>query len=560
MRKAFLASAASLLTACGGTTGMSGHEGHHDGDGDAHAPLLDGLGDYHRAIATASPDAQRYFDQGLRLVFAYNYDEAARSFREATRLDPTCVSCAWGYAFALGPYNNDESRQEPGAVAAADHAVALAKAHGTPLERQLTEALRKRLADPAPEDRQALNDAYGAAMRAVGLAFPDDVDVQDLTAEALLMTNPQMRGNWQPDGTPTSPVIPEARGIEERALKLAPNHPGLNHLYIHTLEGSQTERVKAEHAAEILMTAMPSAGHLTHMPSHIFMRIGRLAEAEEANRRAIAADRAYLAAHNPGGTYPMMIHHNESVLWAILLMRGESKDAIAILEPMLASVNDMLHHAPPMFQVIGRNTIPMIAPQTLVRFAHWDDVLALPLPEKDLPAAAAVMHWARGLAFIGQHQLDRADAEGRALDEIAAAFPSEMPLAILRPMVDVAKEQLAGALAEAHGDRAGALAHLEKAVAAQDQLPPDLEPPAWNVPSRHMLGAVLLAAGKAHEAELVYREDLRRSPENGWALAGLAAALRAQRSPEADAVTRRFDEAWKAADVKTTGSLLPSAR
>jgi tetratricopeptide (TPR) repeat protein len=541
-----------LVLSCGGAS-QSGRPSEPAG---ARAPLLEGLGDYHRAIATNSPEAQRYVDQGLRLIFAFNYDEAVRSFREAGQLDPDCAPCAWGYTLALGPYNNDPMRQRPGAVAAAEHAIEIATAHGTALDRQLAQALRKRLAEPAPEDRTALNEAYANAMREIANAFPDDVDVADLTAEALFMTMP-LEGAWKPDGTPTSPAVAEARALEERGLAASPNHPGLNHLYIHTLEGSLTDRPKAAHAAEVLMTAMSGAGHMLHMPSHIFIRIGRLAEAEEANRRAIAADRAYLAAHDPGGTYPVMIHHNESVLWAVLMMRGESREAIGLTKPMAEAFSHVIHQAPPVMREIARNSIATLLPVTLVRFARWKEVLAMEAPDADLTGGLVVHHWARGLALVAGRQLDQADAELKAIEPLQAKFPTEMPMAMFRPILDLCHEQLAGALAEARRDHDQAIAHLQRAASAEDQLPPDAEPPIWNMPSRHMLGAVLLAAGKAHDAEAVYREDLRRSPENGWGLAGLAAALRAQKSPEAAEIERRFAEAWKAADVKTTGSLLP---
>lgn len=513
--------------------------------------LFDNLGSYHRAVRT-TPEAQRYFDQGLRSIFAFNYDEAKRSFAEAVRLDPKCVACAWGYAHALGPYLNNPVRQEPGAVAAAQRANDLARERGTPLEKQLAAALVTRFAEPPPADRHALNVAYLAAIKPIGEAFPEDAEVQHLFIEALAMSQPIAEGgNWLPDGRPRREQTTVMLATAEAAIARTPDHPGINHLYIHIVEGSRIHRPKGVRAAELLVHAMPGAGHMVHMPSHIFMRVGRLAEAEAMNRKAIEADRVYLAKHNPGGFYPIMIHHNEMVLWAVLVMRGKS-EAIQIAKTFAAHADHMLALLPPIIRPLMNDILLGVEPQTLVRFQRWDEILAAKAPSATHVLATAAHHWSRGFALVRRGRIDEALVEHGAIKKLV--YPDNPMWAEMRPSIDVMAHQLEGVIAFARGDKPAAIVALEKAVVAEDKLDPNGEPPLWNLPSRHILGPMLLDAGRARDAEAVYRADLEILPETGWGLVGLAAALRAQKSPDADGMRRRFEKAWESADMKITTS------
>ncbi len=509
------------------------------------AALFDNLGTYHRAVTTRSPEAQRYFDQGMRLLYAFNLEEAQRSFEEAVKLDPTCASCFWGAAMSLGPHINlpGQPDRTRAAHAAAQKAAAVA-AETTPVEQALIAALVKRYSDPPPADaaaQTALDTAYAEAMREVSRRFPDDVDVAALAAEAMMNLRPW--DQWTQDGRP-QPGTEEIVATLERVLAKNPDHPGANHYYIHAVEASPHPE-KGLAAAERLGRLEPGAAHLVHMPSHIYARVGRWEDASEANRRAIAADRDYLPKAGPLGFYFMYAAHNHQFLWSTALMQGRSAEALESARAVVAqSPVEMLRQMP------GYDFMLEYPTWTLVKLGRWQEVLAEPAPPGDFLFATAAWHTARGLAQAGLGRLDEAETELAAVRKAAAALPAEALVALnpARNVAAIAENLLAGEIGSRRGDLAAAVMRFEEAAGVEDGLRYN-EPPDWYIPVRHSLGAALLAAGRGAEAQKVWEEDLRRHPENGWALHGLAESLRLQKKDDA-AVRRRFEAAWKRADVK----------
>jgi len=520
------------------------------------SPLLGNLGTHQHAITTQSELAQRYFDEGLILVFGFNHAEAIRSFRDAAKLDPTCAMCYWGIALAHGPHINApmEDAAVPAAWAALERAVALAP-NASPREQAYIQALRARYTPTPVADRAPLDRAYADAMREVVRQFPDDLDAATLFAEALMDLTPWEY--WTPDGQPTQ-YTAEIVATLEGVLARAPDHPGANHYYIHAVEASQTPE-RALPSAQRLETLVPGAGHLVHMPAHIYWRVGRYQDAVRINLDAIRTDETYIrvggVADRPThglyvfGYYP----HNIHFVFAGAQMSGQSALALEAARRLVDRVPDEVVRAVPPLEDF--KPMPLFA---LVRFGRWDEVLREPEPPADLTYTRALWHWARGLAFVRQGQLERAGAEAAALaaDQrvLAAQDTPLMSRSRASTMLELASNLLLGELAGARNQPAERIARLERAVAIQDGLP-YIEPPAWFYPVRHTLGAALLQQGRAAEAEAVYRADLRQYPENGWALFGLAQALRAQgRLAEADEAQRRFEAAWEQADVRLTSS------
>jgi len=510
--------------------------------------LLDTLGSYHRPISSHSAEAQAYFDQGLRLLYAFNHEEAQTSFEEAARRDPTCAICFWGAALSLGPNINLPAAPERAEAAWQFLRQAQAQVQGaSPVERALVGALARRYAHPPPTDAHAqlaLDTAYANAMRAVAQSFPSDPDVATLFAEAMMDLRPWQL--WTSDGKP-QPGTLELISALEGVLARHPQHPGANHYLIHAVEASpHPERGLA--AAERLKTLEPGAGHLVHMPSHVYIRTGQYAAASEANRRAIAADQAA----NPGHPiYGMYIAHNYQFLWATTLMQGRSAESLQAARDMLARIPvEMLKGMPAMSYVLA---YPVLG---LARFGRWKDVLAEPMPAADLPVPVALWHFARGLARVRTSDLTGAARELAALDDLREHTPADARVVLnsARDILGIARDVLSAELALAQGDLPAGLARFRQAVSAEDALSYD-EPPDWAFPVRHQLGAALLAAGMAPQAEAVYRADLQHNPRNGWALYGLAQSLEAQgKGAQAAAARRDFAEAWKQADVTLTAS------
>ncbi len=538
---------ALTLAACSGQP--AGH--HHAGAAAAAPPmLLDGLGRHHQTITTTSRDAQAYFDQGLRLVYGFNHLEAERAFREGTRLDPECAMCYWGIALTHGSnYNSPtDPEREKAAFTAIQRAVVLA-GRVTDRERATIEALAKRHADTPPADRTALDRAYADAMRDVSQRFPEDLDAATLFADALMNLRPW--DLWKPDGS-MQPETPEILATLERVMRASPDHPGALHLYIHAVEAGPDPR-RGEAAADRLAPLMPGVGHMVHMPSHIYLRIGRYADAVDVNVGAVKADRAYLAKgrSNPmvGGLY---YPHNLDMLWQAASMDGRGAETIRAAREFAESVPPaMLREMPDM------ETGPSAPLFALARFGRWEEILRQPAPPAEFPYVTGAWRYTRGLAFVATGRRAEAEAELAALRQVADRTPADRALASFfktKAILALAVNVLAGEIAARSGQTDVAVRHLLAAVAEQDGHWFS-EPPVWYFPVRQSLGAALLAGGRAVEAEAVYRDDLKRNPENGWSLYGLARSLRAQgKTAEAATIEARFQKAWARADVTLSAS------
>ncbi|HEV8441328.1 MAG TPA: hypothetical protein VGT40_24835 [Methylomirabilota bacterium] len=523
---------------------------HGQATSDGRPVLYDSLGTYTYRITTTSAEAQRWFDQGLRLVYAFNHYEAQKAFREAARLDPACAMCRWGVAMTEGSnYNSPtDAEREKRALGAVQEAQRLA-ANARPQERALIEALAARhSADPGLK-REALDRAYADAMRAVAQRFPDDLEAGTFFADALMNRRPW--NLWSADGTP-NPGTEEIVQTLERVIARNPDHPGALHLYIHAVEAS-TQPGRAEAAADRLAPLMPGAGHLVHMPSHIYWRVGRYADAVKINSAAVQADRAYFKTAPPSPIYRGLYHpHNIDFIWQSASMQGRSAETIR-------AAREFADSAPPEMikQMPDMETAPVAPIVALTRFGRWDEVLAYPAPPREWSYTSGVWHYARGLAFNAKGQPAEAARELAEVETSLRSVPPERTVAFFfraRNMLQLAANVLAGEMAARAGDTASADRLLRAAVAEQDTHW-FTEPPPWYFPVRQALGAVLLRAGRNADAEQVYREDLRRNPGNGWSLFGLGQSLRAQgKTTEAAEVEARFRKAWSDADVRLTAS------
>jgi tetratricopeptide (TPR) repeat protein len=513
--------------------------------------VIEGLGSHHRAVTTRSPEAQRFFDQGLALTYAFNHADAIRSFREATRLDADCAMCWFGIALASGPNINASMDSTSGAAAyeAVENAAGRAQM-GSESERALIEALTKRYAAVPGGPRAALDTAYAKAMRDVAMRYPDDDDVATLYAEALMLLSPW---NYWTDGKPR-PQTPEILATLERVIERNPNHAGACHFYIHAVEAAQPER--AVPCAERLPSLMPGAGHIVHMPAHIYIRVGRYADAVEANVHATHADEVILEDITPDGAYKLAYYpHNYHFLWFAASMSGQSARALEASRQLATKVDTSMMRAPGLGALQHFLITPMYA---MVRFGRWDDILREPAPAADLVYPTGIWHYARALALTAKGQLDQAADEvaevERARDNPAIEGMLFWDLNSARATLAIATEAAAAELAAKRGDRNKAIAHLRKAIELEDGLTYD-EPPTWHLPVRQQLGAMLLAAGRPADAETAYRQDLERHPKNGWSLYGLTQSLRAQnRAADARAIDAEFQDAWKHADIQLTAS------
>jgi tetratricopeptide (TPR) repeat protein len=510
-------------------------------------PLQKDLGDLHHPITTTSKQAQRYFDQGLRLAYAFNHNEAHQSFQEAARLDPQCAMCYWGMALVLGPNINmpmDAAAEAP-AHEAAQKAVALS-GKASRAEQLYIRSLAARYAGPGG-DRAVLDKAYADAMREVARQFPDDPDALALFAEAMMDLRPW--DYWTKDGAP-QPGTSELVSTLEVAIKKAPNHPGACHLYIHAVEAVQPQL--AVPCAERLAKLMPGAGHLVHMPAHIYMRVGRYDDAVKSNVHAVSVDHHYIEGRKPEGLYPLTYYpHNVHFLWSAASMGGRSAEAIKAARDLAAIVpDDTIKQIPPL-EVFKPTEL-----YALVRFGKWDEILAEPEPAKEFVYTRGVWYYARGLAFVAKGQLNDADYALGEVRMLSVDVPETQMVGLnsASTLLQIASYVLAGELAAHRGRTEDAVAQLRKGVELEDGLTYE-EPSGWHAPVRHNLGAVLLAAGMPADAEAVYREDLRRHPENGWSLFGLSQALEAQnKKKDATGVQKQFKRAWKKADVTLRAS------
>ena len=509
----------------------------------AAVPLYTDLGSHHHPI-TASPDAQRYFDQGLRLTYAFNHDEAIASFKEGARRDPGCAMCWWGVALALGPNINlpMDPKAEPEAWDATRKASALAP-KVKPEERDYIAALSRRYANK-PEQRPALDSAYAVAMHVLHQKYPEDLDAATLYAEALMDLQPW--NYWTVGGQPKGAIGEIVMTLEDVVAK-DPNNPGACHYYIHAVEASLTPE-KALPCADRLAQLMPGAGHLVHMPAHVYMRVGRYDLAVQHNEHAVHEDAGFIERRHPAGLYPLIYTtHNYHFLWAALSMQGRSTEAIKAAREVSKRIPaEAVRQLPPLEYF---SPTPYLA---LARFERWNELLEEPAPPADFKYTTGFYHYARGLAFAGTGKLAEAKAERDKLADIEEAMPPDQManLNSMKTLLGIARRHLDAELALRQAKLEVALKALHEAVALEDGLTYD-EPPPWYYPMREVLGTVLLGAGRTRAAEETFREDLKRNRENGWSLHGLALALARQgKTKEAAAITTRFKEAWAEADYQ----------
>ncbi|HET9634830.1 MAG TPA: hypothetical protein VFP26_02785 [Gemmatimonadaceae bacterium] len=506
-------------------------------------PLYDNLGSYHKDIATTVPDAQRYFDQGLRLAYGFNHPEAVRSFTRAAELDPACSMCWWGIAYAYGPHVNAGMDSASGVKAyeAAQKAVALA-ANKPEWQRGYATAIAARYAAIPPNDRASLDSAYSRAMRDLAGRFPNDLDAVALSAESMMDLRPW--DYWMADGKPYPGTDDFVRSLESVIAK-NPNHPGACHYYIHAVEAVRPEL--AVPCAERLAALMPGEGHMVHMPAHIYVRVGRYNDAIAANVHAVHTDETFMEGQKEPTFYSMMYYpHNIHFLAFASSMAGQSARAISTSKALVDKIQAAGPAAVDMWQeVIPYHTL------TLTTFGRWDDVLAQPLPATQMRVATALAYYARGVAYAAKADFANAQIALDTVKAIDAATAADNPS---KPVTSIAMHALMGEIAGRSGNAGDAVAHFTEAVATDDKLLYN-EPPRWYYQLRQSLGAALLRAGRPAEAEVVYNADLKRYPENGWSLYGLAAAQRALgKSAEAAETEKRFQKAWANADVKLTGS------
>ncbi len=516
---------------------------------DESVPLFDNLGSLHHPITTASEQAQRYFDQGLRLVFAFNHEEAVHSFEEAARLDPSAAMAYWGIALALGPNINQSmgKGEERRAIELVKKARALAS-RASPKEQAYIQALTRRYLGEKGSKRKTLDMAYADAMREVTQRFPDDADASTLFAEALMVVRPW--DYWTAQGRP-QPGTQEILSALEAALARNPDHPGACHYYIHAVEASPTPE-QAISCAQRLPSLMPGAGHLVHMPAHIYIRLGKYRESSDRNLEAARVDREYLAGRKLRGIYPDGYYaHNLHFLWASLAMEGRSADALKVSRDLAAMV-------PPEEARKERWKEPyLVVPYfSLIRFGQWEEMLREAPPPQGLRLMQGLWRLGRGFAHAAQGRFPSAEAEHFVLAGLAKRLgrdrtPEEKTE---RTLLHIAERLLAGELAARRQRYGDALRALKEAVRLEDGLR-NSEPPLWPLATRQYLGMALLMAGKAEEAEQEYRQDLKKNPENPWGLFGLAQSLRAQnKTEEAASVDERFRTAWARADVTLTAS------
>ncbi|HSC28024.1 MAG TPA: hypothetical protein VLD67_12160 [Vicinamibacterales bacterium] len=508
------------------------------------APRLQNLGVHRFPVTTKSERAQLFINQGVNLAYGFNHAEAARAFAEAARLDPECAMAYWGHALVLGPNINApmEPDDEPKAFELAQKAVSL-KPHASPREQAYIDALAHRYTGKA-EDRQRADRAFAEAMRRLTQAYPDDLDARTVFAESLMDLRPW--NYWTRDGQPYKETV-EIQSALEQVLAKNPNHPGALHYWIHLWEPTDTpERAEAE--ADRLLPLMPGAGHVVHMPAHIYARVGRHADVIRVNLLAVQADEDYITQCRAQGLYPLGYYpHNIHFIWMGASAIGQRKLALESAHKLADAIPHEALGTVPILQ--GFLVVPYWA---MVRFGQWDDILNDKGPRHETAFTRGAWRYARAMAFTARGRLEEAESELAELKKLLrdpslegqTTFSTNSGVAILR----IAPEVVAGEIAAKRQDWDRAVLHLDRAIRYEDALIYQ-EPPDWHAPVRQNLGAVLLEAGRPVEAESVFWEDLRNYPGNGWSLFGLMQALKAQgKSEEAALIEKRFNEAWKDAD------------
>jgi hypothetical protein len=516
----------------------------HDKEAPARpAILMAGLGKHHHPVATDNAEAQRFFDQALTLLYAFNHDEAARSFARAAELDPGLAMAHWGVALVKGPnYNLDaDEAQWKAAYAALQKARELAARAPEP-ERDYIQALAQRYGPDPKADRQRLALAYKEAMGALSRKYPDDLDAATLYAESAMNLRPWKL--WSPDGKPAEGTA-EILGILEGVLRRNPDHAGANHYYIHAIEASPYPE-RGLPCAGRLPGLVPAAGHLVHMPAHIYMRVGDYAAAARTNEQAVAADRAYLKQYEPRGVYPLMYYsHNLHFLAAAHCFQGRAGDAMKAAGQLAAHVGPHVEAMPMLEGFL------LMEPTVLVRFNRWDDVLAAKVPDGKRPLSRATWYFARALACLSQGNAEAAERERREFLECKKAIPADAKVSdwnSAQSVLGIAEAVLEAKTALASGDRSRAVELLRRAVRLEDALNYG-EPPDWMLPVRETLGAVLLLGGDGVGAEEVFRAGLAQHPRSGRCLLGLRESLKLQKKDyAARLVAQELRAAWQNAD------------
>lgn len=516
-------------------------------------PIFSGLGNYYFKVSTDNKLAQKYFNQGLALYYGFNHAEAYRSFFEASKLDPNCAMAYWGQALCLGPnINAPMDAADAAVVFAAVQKAGFQSAKATERERDYIQALSKRYILNSPQDRSELDKAYSVAMKELVTKYPDDLDAASLYAESLMDLHPW--DFWLKDGT-AQPWTAEILQNLEKVLKLDKYHAGANHFYIHAVEASQNA-ARAMASAERLKTLMPGAGHLVHMPSHIYIRTGLYHEGTLTNEASVKADQSYLTQCNSKGLYGLIYHpHNYHFLWACTTLEGRGDYAIKTAHILSSKVDEEMMLSPFGFGVQHFYVTPVFAK---VRFGKWDDILAMKIPDKKLVYANAIYHYGRGVAFARKGQNEKALVERSELRQLITdtTLKSISVGALNSPyaIMAIAEKVLSAEIANAKKDYITAASILKQAIELEDALNYN-EPADWHHPVRQILGALLLKTGKAAEAEKLYREDLKVYPENGWSLYGLQQSLLKQnKADEAKSIKIKFEKAFAFADVKLTES------
>jgi tetratricopeptide (TPR) repeat protein len=524
---------------CLGMASAQDHSMHAQG---RPVTLIAGIGDAHHPVSTHNPQAQQFFDQGLRFIYAFNHDEAARSFQHAAELDPKLAMAYWGVAEALGPNYNDPA--DPERYQQAHEAVQKAmdlSANASESDQAYIQAMAKRFPADSKSDLKKAAEDYRDAMRLVVSKFPDDLDAATLFAEAGMNLRPW--GLWHVDGTPETGTD-EIVSTLESVMKRDPNHLGAIHYYIHAVEASATpERALA--GADRLAAMAPAAGHIVHMPAHVYIRTGDYEAAVKTNEQAASVDRAYIKATGVQGIYPLMYYsHNLHFIAMCAAMNGNYAESRKNADLLVGNVGPHVKDMPPLE---GFMTIPMAVE---IRFHHWHEILRMPEPSAEMKTATVFWHFGRGLALAGIGKVPEAEAEYKAVSDAEAATPPDvifqMPINNkAKDIMRIARDVLGAKIAVTKKENTAAIALLREAVALQDTLKYG-EPPDWFFPVRESLGGVLLMTGDGAGAEKVFRDDLDRNLRNPRSLWGLHQALLQQkREYDAGFIQKQFEVAWK---------------
>lgn len=517
------------------------------------SPLFTNLGNLHFSISTKNERAQAFFDQGLKLSYAFNHAEGHRSFMEAARLDPNSAMSYWGQAFALGPNINDPLPDDERKIKINE---AMLKARNltsksTKKEQALITALSARYSNDLTKDVALLNMDYMIAMKKVAQEYPEDANIAILYAAAIMNTVPW--NYWDKNGNP-SPNIKEAKAALESAMELEPENPGGHHYYIHMVELPFPDL--GEPSADKLASLMPGAGHIVHMPSHIYIRVGRYFDAVKVNQAAILADEDYISQCYSQGLYPLAYYpHNIHFLWSSASLLGASEIAIDAAKKTAEKVPVGEFIELPFLQDFAAT--PILA---YTRFGKWNEILTIPAPNAEIKHLNLIRHYARGIAFIRKGNLKEAQEELKAIENLKKDPELETLIATMNnPSIrsaNIVYEVISGELAMARGNIPKAIKHLKQAVIYEDGLA-YTEPAAWHIPTRQNLGAVLMKSNKFEEAEKIFKEDLEILRQNGWSLMGLHNSLKAQgKLQEAEKIKEEFVKAWEHADIEIDTSIL----